>query len=85
MEALHKPCNNIPFQYVIYCIFSLAKESCGNIQNIESTDTHIATIIFLCVVECHMGVHACILRILEHTEFYTNGFDFLAAKHAKNI
>ena len=42
-------------------------------------------IIFLCVVECHMGVHACILRILEHTEFYTNGFDFLAAKHAKNI
>ena len=51
----------------------------------ESTDTHIATIIFLCVVECHMGVHACILRILEHTEFYTNGFDFLAAKHAKNI
>ena len=24
-------------------------------------------------------------RILEHTEFYTNGFDFLAAKHAKNI
>lgn len=32
-----------------------------------------------------MGVHACILRILEHTEFYTNGFDFLAAKHAKTF
>ena len=45
----------------------------------------IRTLLLLYFYALLSATWAFILRILEHTEFYTNGFDFLAAKHAKNI